>query len=191
MVMTMQSCSVPGCTDRYYAKGLCGKHYTRSKKGQPLETKSRYQLTPQEKFELKFTKDASECWNWHFSDPKGRANTFLYNGKVQRASRVSYQLYIGPIPAGLCVLHECDNALCVNPKHLFLGTHKDNTQDMYNKKRNINLCGEDRKHSKLTNEAVQDIRSSPLNGNQLAKKYNVTRSIIYDVIHRRSWKHLP
>lgn len=57
-------------------------------------------------------------------------------GKKWRAHRLVYSIYVEPIPEGLLVLHSCDNRRCINPKHLFLGTEKDNTQDMMAKGRN-------------------------------------------------------
>lgn len=48
---------------------------------------------------------------------------------------MSYEVNVGPIPAGLYVLHRCDNRLCVRPDHLFLGTQGDNIRDMFDKGR--------------------------------------------------------
>jgi hypothetical protein len=78
---------------------------------------------------------ANECWPW-----TGRCDTFGYGRigierKEHPAHRVAYELTRGPIPDGICVLHHCDHPACCNPAHLFLGTKKDNTQDMIAKGR--------------------------------------------------------
>lgn len=78
--------------------------------------------------------EIGNCWKWrnvtgwygHFSPEKGKR---LY------AHRVSWELHNGPIATGLCVLHKCDNPECVRPDHLFLGTHKDNSEDRSRKGR--------------------------------------------------------
>lgn len=77
---------------------------------------------------------SSGCWVWSASGEYGSYGYFSYLGET-RAHRVSYILYIGPIPNDLLVLHKCDRRSCVNPDHLFVGTQKDNVRDMVDKGR--------------------------------------------------------
>jgi hypothetical protein len=81
------------------------------------------------------------CWLWTAgSRGKTGYGAFKFEKKVIDAHRFSYTLYKGEIPKGMYVCHTCDNRLCVNPEHLFLGTAKDNWQDGFNKGR-IKLLG--------------------------------------------------
>ncbi len=82
--------------------------------------------------------DINNCWNWtgqKSSSGYGYIN-FNYQHVEKRAHRVSWLLHNGPILNDLHVLHKCDNRLCANPNHLFLGTHQDNMADMLNKRNN-------------------------------------------------------
>lgn len=78
-----------------------------------------------------------KCWSWIGSTvSSGRAGrgVFHFRGRQMMASRVSFAIANGDIPT-LWVLHKCDNPNCVNPRHLFLGTHRDNVDDMVSKGR--------------------------------------------------------
>lgn len=89
------------------------------------------------------------CWPYHRIDPIGYGR-FLKSGPFAFAHRTAWQIAKGSIPAGMDVLHRCDNRRCCNPSHLFLGTHQDNMLDMARKGRNP--------VAQLTAEQVNEIR---------------------------------
>lgn len=72
----------------------------------------------------------NNCWEWRGSLTKGEYGQTRYLGKLWRAHRLFYTLLKGPIDPKLFVCHTCDNAKCVNPEHMFLGTNQDNLTDM-------------------------------------------------------------
>lgn len=80
--------------------------------------------------------DKLDCWLWFGSKQKnGYGNMCIGNKQTHSAHRVSYIIHKGKIPDGFSVMHKCDNKLCVNPNHLSIGTHKDNSHDMLKKGR--------------------------------------------------------
>lgn len=87
------------------------------------------------RFMAKVLKHENGCWLWQASGIPAGYGTFSVRGKKCRAHRVSYGLFVGPVPAEKCVLHKCDTPKCVNPEHLFLGTHLDNVRDKIRKGR--------------------------------------------------------
>lgn len=135
------------------------------------------------------------CWEWTATKLPGGYGNFssaITSHKEVRAHRFSYELAYGPIPKGLNVLHRCDNPACVNPDHLFLGTHKDNADDMVSKGRNAK--GEMLPQHKLTESDVLYIRRRYAQGGisqrKLAKEMNVSFSAVHLIIERINWKHL-
>ena len=147
--------------------------------------------TIQERFESEFTK-SDGCWEWEASKRGAGYGQFGISGRQQYAHRVAYQLYVGEIPEGLCVLHQCDNRKCVNPDHLFLGTQADNMRDCKNKGRHTrpDNSGEKNNHSKMTETQIIEIRAKYSEGatqSELAKEFGVSQANISDIVCRRTW----
>jgi hypothetical protein len=113
-----------------------------------------------------------------------------------RAHRAIYKLFIGDIPKGLMVCHSCDVRNCINPKHLFIGTAKDNTKDMMNKGRSKFQVfkGEDHGRSALKDFQILEIRKKYATQNyslsKLGKFYKTTKQTIWKIVRRKSWGHI-
>lgn len=135
----------------------------------------------------------SGCWEFvgAISDGYG---TIRYNGRVHKAHRVAWEVENGPIPNDLCVLHKCDNTKCCNLEHLFLGTKKDNSDDMIAKGRDWHesewVRGELNGHAKLKEEDVIEIRNLLEKGYTqqfIADEFGVSREAISRIKTGRNW----
>ena len=141
----------------------------------------------------------SNCWLWTgYINEKGYGR-LRYGGKLVYAHRLSYLLHNQQLPSDLCVLHKCDNPPCVNPDHLFLGTKKQNNEDMASKGRQFfQRCpeetqGEKHRNSRLTNSDVLEIRRMSLEGVKnvrLSEKFGVTKTMIGYIVSRKNWIHI-
>ena len=147
-----------------------------------------------ERFEDKFSPEPnSGCWLWTARcNPNGYGYLKVPPGRVKQAHRISFELYRGPIPNGLSVLHKCDVRSCVNPDHLFLGTQKDNIQDMDKKGRGCRpvLAGERNPGAKLTFKMVNEIRallSAGRRRHEIASYYGVSSGAISHIKCGRTW----
>lgn len=108
--------------------------------------------------------------------------------KNWRANRASLWLLKGKFDRTLCVLHRCDNKHCVNPDHLFLGTHTDNSNDKVAKKRH--LFGERHHKAKLSNEEIIKIRSDSRTNRKIALQYKMDPTTIGAIKRRKIWGHI-
>jgi hypothetical protein len=111
--------------------------------------------------------------------------------RVRKAHRVSYSVFVGTIPAGMHVLHRCDVRACVNPAHLYLGTHQDNMRDMNHRGRHFRPAGAIHPRAKLTWSQVSRIRSRYGRGGvlqrDLAAEYGVGRDEISRIVTGVRW----
>ena len=116
-----------------------------------------------------------------------------YRGRTTRIFRMVYQDCWGEIPEGMVVRHKCDNPACVNPSHLELGTHQDNTNDKIARERE-NYTGQpgvDNPRVKITEEIVKELRADKTSTNKaLAAKYGITHSNVSCIRLRKTWKHI-
>jgi hypothetical protein len=137
-------CSVEFCGRWAITRGWCQKHYFRWRRtGDPEKLLRVYRDPPlpsstpkRERWEAKIDK-SGECWIWTGSRGfygYGQLRTG-HSGVLERAHRLAWEFFRGPIPNGLFVLHRCDSPPCVNPDHLWLGTQRDNLRDCATKGR--------------------------------------------------------
>jgi hypothetical protein len=130
-----------------------------------------------------------ECWPWQAALTHDGYGRFSIGHKQVLAHRMSWTLVNGD-PGELFVLHTCDNRSCVNPNHLFLGTHLDNMDDRNAKGRQIQ--GERHHKSKLTENDVRAIRklssSTHITQARLAYLFNVHPQTIYNIVSGKFWK---
>lgn len=134
----------------------------------------------------------SGCWLWTGCRSHGYGYINAGPGTVaKRANRVSWEIHNGPVPPGLSVCHSCDNPACVNPAHLFLGTQKENADDMMAKGRHFR--GESAPHTKLTEDDVRTIRQLCADGakhQDVASIFKIARTSVGAIVNRKNWKHV-
>jgi hypothetical protein len=135
----------------------------------------------------------SGCWEWQGYIDKHGYGKITIDGYPSLAHRASWQSCFGDINDGLLVCHKCDNRKCVNPNHLFLGTPKENSLDMFAKGRAPVVIGERHGSAKLTENQVIDIRRRYKAGavqRTLAKEYGVNPMAINKIVHNKTWRHI-
>jgi len=134
------------------------------------------------------------CWLWTAgSRGKPGYGSFKLNGKVIDAHRVSYIIHKGDIPIGMYVCHTCDNRICCNPAHLFLGTTKDNVQDMIKKGRKKTVKGSSCSWAKLTEDQIVKMLKLFEQGYtnaQVGKMFGIHRGSAGEIKRGEIWGHI-
>lgn len=197
--MDSPSCTAPGCIRRAHAKGLCGAHYKRAAIGadlrRPIQIKRKKAIpgwTAEQVISAEL-QDANPggCIEWTGPLDDDGYGLLQVDGIRYRVHRKSYEIAYGPIAGDLLVRHSCDNPQCFNPRHLLLGTPKDNTWDSVERRRNNH--GERHHFTPFTEQDIRRIRDLHATGRSirsLSREFSVARNAIANIVHRRSWKHV-
>jgi hypothetical protein len=128
----------------------------------------------------------SGCWIWTGTVHHSGYGQFRRKG----AHRLVYQALVDEDIAGKCLCHHCDIKLCVNPEHLFIGTQKDNIDDMDKKGRRVKVPGERNGRTHLTEADVLAIRIDTRTIKKVAAAYGIGKSQVSNIKSRYSWKHI-
>lgn len=201
-------CSVEKCAREAVAKGMCLMHYKRVwKHGDPHYEKPKKPLLDRFLKKVRFA-SKNKCWEWTGALTKGYGVINDGTGQLLRTHRLAWETWKGKIPAGLWVLHKCDNRRCVNPKHLFLGTVADNNLDMLKKGRAFipaprygkrpaheiaHMQGEKHHGHKLSESKVLDIRrrfKAGETGPSLAKRHGIHPATAWTIATKKTWRHV-
>lgn len=134
------------------------------------------------------------CWLWRGTiDRRGYGQLRLGRLKLRKAHRLSWEDARGPIPPGMHVCHRCDTPACVNPDHLFLGTHADNMADMVAKGRAKGggaAKGAANRMAKLTEEQALAVRADTRSQRVIAEAFGISQSNVYAIRAGIAWTHL-
>jgi len=139
-------------------------------------------------------REQDDCWPW-----KGNVHSEGYGrcwigGKWVRAHRLAWRLSHGAIPEDMCICHHCDNPICCNPTHLFVGTRADNARDCLKKGRWPVMRGVRNGSAKLSSEQVRQIRALYASGKctqvELGKRFNVRPDHVGQIVRRELWTWL-
>lgn len=144
--------------------------------------------TTEERFNSKTKLDENGCLLWTgYKNPDGYG-TFQFEKMPRMAHRFNWILNNGPIAEGMSVCHKCDNPACVKIEHLFLGTAKENAEDM--KKKNRSLFGTRNHQHKLSEDEVKEILNDNRSTRVIGKDYGVSNTMINFIKRGIKWQYL-
>lgn len=189
IIKTCQQCGQPYQTSKFLSTTMRAK----SKFCSRICSSESFKIPSEIRF-WKYVVKTETCWIWTGALSEAGYGQFSHLGKQCVASRVSFELAFPDKKEDLQtsdVLHKCDNPNCVNPEHLFLGTHLDNMRDKVKKGRQHR--GIELWNAKLNDEKVKEILNisqTISNKAKLARMFNVSPKTIANILERKIWTHV-
>lgn len=135
----------------------------------------------------------SGCWEWTKALSTKGYGVFTIEDRWTLAHRAAFISRNGPIADEMLVLHRCDNPKCINPDHLFLGSHSDNMKDCISKGRRPPKTGSRNKMSRFKEADIIEMRAMRSQGamiKDIAKKFSTSKNHVSAILNRRSWSHV-
>lgn len=181
----VKECAADGCGRAVIARGMCHTHYMRERRSGRINTRPK---TDQDFIAARIAISERGCWEWQSTKREGYG---VVSGRGRRqAHALSYEAHVGPIPEGRQVNHLCHNRACVNPAHLYIGTQKQNVDDMLRAGRNRPVRGVASPACKITAADALAIRASTGNARLVGERYGVSASLVYAIRKGACWRHL-
>lgn len=177
----------PGCNKKYYVYPCQIRTNQRKHCSANCYRVAKTVEFPERFFSLvEIPKNSDSCWIWKGHKTPGGYGKIKSQGKNWSAHRYSYIFHYGHVEQKFFICHSCDNPICVNPKHLFKATPKENTQDMYKK------CRQKRpeKYKRLCKDQIIEIRNliqQKIKSVEIAKKYDVSVITISRIKCNKTW----
>ena len=133
----------------------------------------------------------NECWIWKLAVGSRGYGKITMHGKTRNAHRIAYEIWHGGIDAKRFVLHTCDNRMCVNPNHLYQGSHEDNMRDRCERSRTAR--GASHGMSKISDDDVRrifEMRVDMMSQPKIAVAIGISNQMVSRILAKRAWRHL-
>lgn len=187
-----ETCIFPGCTNRPHGYGHCTSHQRQLKSGTPLtplwDGRRRPGTDRAAIDAILAAPPTDDCIPWTgWIDPDGYGRT-RRDGRSKQITHIVLEAVGRPVPAGMCACHSCDNRACVNPRHLWIGTHTENLSDRDGKRRQA--FGERNGRAKLTEadvRAIREFRSIGLTQQAIADRFGVSQFTVSAILLGKVW----
>lgn len=184
-------CGVGGCDRAYYAKDMCRLHWERVRRNGATERLTIDPSTPPDERLAKLSRREGDCIVYTGHLNANGYGQITFRGKNIAVHRLAYETYHGTLATDAVVCHMCDNPPCINPNHLYAGTHADNGRDKRVRRRST--FGERNAGHKLTEQQVLEIDSRLRAGESqrsLAAEYGIGQTTVSRINRRASWAYL-